>query len=60
MTLSSLLTDRIADAKDRAEKLHYLTDILVSDGYIVRDGADRFVFRSSLLGEFWKRRVASV
>jgi hypothetical protein len=59
-TLSQCLAKQIRNAEQRRDKLRYLLDVLVNDGYIVNiDGNDRFHFRSHLLREFWIRRVLS-
>ena len=54
--LSQRLSKSIPDAGPRQEMLHYLLDVLESDGYIVPEGR-RFRFRSPLLREYWVRRV---
>lgn len=57
-TLSQCLAKPIRNAEQRRDKLRYLLDVLINDGYIVEvDGSDRFHFRSPLLREFWVRRV---
>jgi uncharacterized protein len=57
-TLSQCLAKPIRNTEQRREKLRYLLDVLVYDGYVVEvDGSDRFHFRSPLLREFWARRV---
>jgi hypothetical protein len=40
-----------------AERLQYLIDVLASDGYIVEQQG-RFIFRSALLRDFWRRYIA--
>ena len=55
-TFQGVLSQHIADAGQRDEQLRYLLDVLQSDGYLVAEG-ERFRFRSSLLREFWLRRV---
>jgi hypothetical protein len=56
-TLSQALAGSIAEPVRRAERLRYLTDVLVGDGYLVEvDG--RLRFRSPLLRSFWLQRVA--
>jgi hypothetical protein len=55
-TLSQELFTRIADSDERERQLSFLLDVLQSDGYLVKDG-NRYRFRSSLLREFWVRRV---
>jgi hypothetical protein len=56
-TLEQVLAVHISDLDERDRQLHFLLDVLQSDGYLVMDG-DRYRFRSSLLREFWLRRVA--
>jgi hypothetical protein len=55
--LQAVLGKLVKDDEQRHEKLHYLLDVLQSDGYLVLE-RDRYRFRSSLLREFWVRRVA--
>lgn len=55
-SLSQVLGQLVRNSEQRKEKLHYLLDVLESDGYIV-DSGQRFLFRSPLLREFWVRRV---
>ena len=54
--MSHLLAAMISDLDERDRQLHFLLDVLQSDGYLARDG-ERFRFQSSLLREFWLRRV---
>ncbi len=54
--LELLLSEHVHEPEERDIKLRYLIDVLENDGYLVRDG-DRLRFRSSLLREFWQRRV---
>jgi AAA+ ATPase superfamily predicted ATPase len=55
-TLQGVLAAEIVDAETRDRHLGYLVDVLVSDGYLVhRDG--RYVFRSNLLRDYWRRYV---
>ena len=56
--LASLLTKRIQDPDERDQRLRYLLDVLVGDGYVT-SAAGRYRFRSPLLREFWVRRVKS-
>jgi hypothetical protein len=56
-TLEQVLATKIKDLDERDQQLHFLLDVLQSDGYLIEDG-DRYRFRSSLLREFWLRRVA--
>jgi hypothetical protein len=51
------LTAAIADAEAREDKVRYLLDVLQNDGYLVEEGG-RWRFRSPLLREYWRRRVA--
>jgi hypothetical protein len=55
--LQSLLGKHIAEPDERDAKLRYLLDVLQSDGYLVAEDG-RFRFRSSLLRDFWQRRIA--
>lgn len=55
--MRTVLSRLIEDADLRDKRLRFLVDVLLTDGYLVeRDG--RFPFRSGLLADFWKRRVA--
>ncbi len=54
--LSLALEPTIPDALERQGKVRYLLDVLVSDGYLIEEGR-RFLFRSPLLLEFWRKRV---
>ena len=56
-TLKSALGKHLQDGAQRDDKLRYLLDVLQADGYIVETGG-RFLFRSSLLRDFWLRRVS--
>jgi hypothetical protein len=56
-TLSATLSQHISNPDRRDEMLNWLTDVLISDGYLVEDRG-RYRFRSSLLREFWHRRYA--
>ncbi|HXB69880.1 MAG TPA: hypothetical protein VNY05_16625 [Candidatus Acidoferrales bacterium] len=51
------LTGAIADAGAREDKVRFLLDVLQNDGYLVEE-AGRWRFRSPLLREYWRRRVA--
>jgi hypothetical protein len=55
-TLSGVLSADLADAVAREQQLLYLTDTLVSDGYVVMLG-ERYQFRSALLRDYWRRNV---
>ncbi len=55
-SLGQLLNQRIQDQQERTDRLRYLIDVLISDGYLVQD-EHRYRFRSPLLREFWLRRV---
>lgn len=57
-TLDSILSKHISDPSERDETMHWILEILISDGYLVDDESDRVRFRSSLLREFWHRRYA--
>ena len=54
--LQAVLGARLPDPEQRDRQLRYLIDVLQSDGYLVLDG-ERFRFRSSLLRDFWARRI---
>lgn len=56
-TLSGVLSADMADPVDRDHQLTYLLDVLISDGYLIRD-VDRYQFRSALLRDYWRRNVA--
>jgi hypothetical protein len=51
------LSKQIADPRDREDKVRYLLDVLENDGYLVEEER-RWQFRSPLLREYWRRRVA--
>lgn len=51
------LAKAIPDASEREDKLRYLLDVLQNDGYLVEEDR-RWRFRSPLLREYWRRRVA--
>lgn len=55
-TLAAVLASDITDPEARERQLIYLTDVLISDGYLVRS-AERYHFRSGLLREYWRRNV---
>ena len=57
-TLAQQLAAKVADPDERDQKLRYLLDVLVGDGYITSTGR-RYQFRSPLLRAFWLRRVKS-
>ena len=54
-SLKAVLTKYFQDGAERDDKLRYLLDVLQADGYLVATGG-RFLFRSSLLRDFWPRR----
>ena len=55
-TLLGVLSRHVQEPRERETRLHELLDVLRSDGYLVEhDG--RIVFRSSMLRDFWLRRV---
>jgi hypothetical protein len=56
-TLNLSLASAIPDIPAREDKLRYLLDVLLNDGYLVEEQG-RWRFRSPLLREFWLRRVA--
>ncbi|HET8774722.1 MAG TPA: hypothetical protein VFP80_13050 [Thermoanaerobaculia bacterium] len=55
-TLSAILAGHIKDPAARKARLTYLLDVLCSDGYLVKAN-DRYVFRSNLLRDYWRRHV---
>jgi uncharacterized protein len=56
-TLNLSLASTIPDIRAREDKLRYLLDVLLNDGYLVEE-QNRWRFRSPLLREFWLRRLA--
>lgn len=56
-TLAQTLAVLVQDAEGRRDKLRYLLDVLEGDGYLLQGGG-RYRFRSPLLREYWRRRVA--
>ena len=56
-TMEQVLATRVLNLDERDSQLHFLLDVLQSDGYLTID-CDRYRFRSSLLREFWVRRIA--
>jgi uncharacterized protein len=55
--LKQALGAAVGDADAREEKMRYLLDVLQNDGYLVEEDG-RWRFRSPLLREFWRRRIA--
>ncbi len=55
--LAARLGEHINDSNLRDQRLRYLLDVLVNDGYLVESGA-RYRFRLPLLRQFWLKRVA--
>jgi hypothetical protein len=55
--LKGVMDKHFQDPAQRDDKLRYLLDVLQADGYLVEAGG-RFLFRSSLLRDFWLRRVS--
>ena len=55
--LEQVMSIHVQSLSARNEKLRYLIDVLVSEGYIFEESR-RYVFRSPLLRAFWLRRVA--
>ena len=53
--LKGVLTRHLQDGTARDDKLRHLLDVLQADGYLAAAGG-RFLFRSSLLRDFWPRR----
>jgi len=56
-TLALWLGGKINDPETKDEKLRYLLNVLIGDGYLI-EAAGRYRFRSFLLREYWRRRVA--
>lgn len=56
--LRQLFTEFVADPAERDDKLRFLLDVLENDGYLVYDDAGTYRFRSALLREFWRARIA--
>lgn len=54
--LQTVLGARVPEVEQRDRMLRYLIDVLESDGYWVLDGG-RYRFRSSMLRDFWVRRI---
>ena len=52
-TLDLRLSTEVSDDNERAEMLRQLLDLLISDGYLVRQ-RDLVRFRSALLRRYWK------
>ncbi len=57
-TLSQSIARLVADVDERAKALRFLLDMLVADGYLVRDGV-RYRFLSPLLREYWRRHLCN-
>ncbi|WP_293680434.1 hypothetical protein [Thiolapillus sp.] len=55
--LRGALGRQIRDPEQRDQRLRYLLDVLVNDGYLVENG-ERYQFHFPLLREYWKRRIA--
>lgn len=58
-TQEQTLMAYLANSTERDDMLHWLLDVLLSDGYLTQqqvDGGSRYRFRSNLLREFWLRR----
>ena len=51
-TIDLRLSQKMADQKTRTEMLRQALDLLLSDGYLVKQG-DLVRFRSSLLRRYW-------
>jgi uncharacterized protein len=58
-TLSGALAKMIPDADDRRDRLRYLLDVLINDGYLV-EHEGRFRLQFVLLREYWRRRIAPI
>jgi hypothetical protein len=54
--LFQTLHAQITDPDQCGDRLRYLLDVLVNDGYLVEDD-DRYRFRFGLLRDYWLRRV---
>ena len=53
--LKLMLSKHFQNSAERDDRVRYLLDVLQADGYLVEIGG-RFLFRSSLLRDFWPRR----
>lgn len=53
--LKLMLSKHFRNSAERDDRVRYLLDVLQADGYLVEIGG-RFLFRSSLLRDFWPRR----
>lgn len=56
-TLDVALAEQVRDERVRRERVAFLLDVLENDGYLVEERG-RHRFRSPLLREYWRRRVA--
>lgn len=56
-TLGLWLGSKLNNPDTKAEKQRYLLNVLVGDGYLI-EAEGRYRFRSFLLREYWRRRVA--
>ncbi len=55
-TLLQVITAHLNEPDQQENRLRYLLDALVNDGYLAEENG-RFPFRSPLLREFWLRRI---
>ncbi|MFO0590856.1 MAG: hypothetical protein U0441_25150 [Polyangiaceae bacterium] len=55
-TLLGVLSRHVQEPREREARLHELLDVLRSDGYLI-EHEGRVAFRSSMLRDFWLRRV---
>ncbi len=55
--LQQVLARHLTAPEKREQMLVWLREVLVSDGYLVKKD-DRLRFRSSLLRQFWQRRIS--
>ena len=57
-TLGLWLGSKLSDPEAKTDKLRYLLNVLDGDGYLI-EAKGRYRFRSFLLREYWRRRVAA-
>ena len=56
-SLQQALSEVIQNPEEKQNKLNYLLDILLNDGYLI-ENQQRYQFRLEWLREYWLRRVA--